>query len=479
MSKRRKKISRRSLVQVGGMAGAAGLGAAADFAHAQSSSPGSKDAYQAISETVSSTPIVDTHEHLLEESSRLGGTSSRIKSNDWSFLLSHYLNSDLLTCGMPEEDLDRFFGSEVDPVSKWTILEPYWPRVRHTGYGQAVEIAIRKLYGVENLSGENVSQIARAYRDNLRKGFYRRVLQEIGGIESCQVNSLEAPFNESEQPLLLMQDLSILGMHMGPDIDAYAPRTGVTVQDLDDWHRVIDWWFESYGRFAVAVKSQAAYSRNIDYSDVPADQASPVFKARMAGDPVTDEEKKRLEDHLFWYCVRKATEFDLPIKIHTGYYAGQNRMPLGRLQGNAAAAAELCRSAPDSRFIFMHINYPFYEELIALAKQYTNCNVDMCWAWIISPVAAVNFLKQYLVTAPANKVLTFGGDYIPVEPVIGHVALARRGISRALYSLVDEGWLTLKAACDLVEALLRGNAHDIFRLSRKTTLLKTAPWTRT
>ncbi|MFB3905793.1 MAG: hypothetical protein ACE15E_20280 [Acidobacteriota bacterium] len=36
----------------------------------------------------------------------------------------------------------------------------------------------------------------------------------------------------------------------------------------------------------------------------------------------------------------------------------------------------------------------------------------------------MNFLKQYLVTAPANKVLTFGGDYFSVEPVVGHAALA-------------------------------------------------------
>ncbi len=48
----------------------------------------------------------------------------------------------------------------------------------------------------------------------------------------------------------------------------------------------------------------------------------------------------------------------------------------------------------------------------------------MCWAWIVSPIASVNFLKQYLVTAPANKVLTFGGDYFSVEPVVGHAALA-------------------------------------------------------
>lgn len=100
----------------------------------------------------------------------------------------------------------------------------------------------------------------------------------------------------------------------------------------------------------------------------------------------------------------------------------------------------------------------------------------MCWAWIISPVAGVNFLKQYLVTAPTNKVLTFGGDYIPVEPVIGHVELARRGIAQALSGLVNEGWLTLDSAVSSVEEIMRGNAHRIFNLAEKTGRLQNPPW---
>jgi hypothetical protein len=44
--------------------------------------------------------------------------------------------------------------------------------------------------------------------------------------------------------------------------------------------------------------------------------------------------------------------------------------------------------------------------LLAVAKQYSNAYIDMCWSWIINPVAAKDFLKKYLVTVPANKLLT-------------------------------------------------------------------------
>jgi predicted TIM-barrel fold metal-dependent hydrolase len=273
-----------------------------------------------------------------------------------------------------------------------------------------------------------------------------------------------------------MQDISILGMHMGPDVDAYAAKPGIEVRDLSDWHRVIDWWFETYGPYAVAVKTQAAYSRNIDFAEVPPEEVEGVFKKMLNKDVVDPADEKRLQDHLFWYCAGRATEHALPVKMHTGHYAGDSKMPMGRLLGNADAASALCRTAPDTRFVFMHINYPFYEDLIAVAKHYTNCYVDMCWTWILSPVAANRFLMQYLVTAPANKVLTFGGDYVPVEPVVGHAALARRGITTALAQLVDEGWLDRDAALDLVDPIMRGNARALFDLERKTERLKTAPW---
>ena len=442
--------------------------------HAENPQPA--DFRKQLQSKVKETLFIDTHEHLLEEDVRLKADHARIKANDWSFLLSHYLDSDLLTAGMPKEIHQAFFSPQTDPIKKWDLLEPYWPSVRHTGYGQAVEIAIRELYGVSSLSRETVAKIQEGYLKRIQPGFYRDILRNTAGIESCQVNCLSSPFSESKEPLLLMQDISIIGMHIGPNISAYAPMTGIEVKDLQDWHAVIDFWFKKYGPYAVAVKSQAAYSRNLDFAEVPAETAEPVFKKKLNKEALTPAEQKLLEDHLFWYCVRKATEYKLPVKLHTGYYAGQNSMPLSRLQGNPGAITDLCQKAPDTNFIFMHICYPYYEELIAAAKQFTNAHVDMCWAWIISPVASVNFLKQYLVTAPANKVLTFGGDYIPVEPVAGHAAIARRGIVNALMQLVEENWLNPEDALGLVEPIMRGNANRIFHLDEKKKNLEKAPW---
>jgi predicted TIM-barrel fold metal-dependent hydrolase len=377
---------------------------------------------------------------------------------------------------MPQTEYDRFFSRNTSALDKWKILAPYWPNVRTTGYGMAVEIAMQQLYDVPELSGETIRKIASSYEKVCRKGFYKEILCKKSGIESCQVNALEQPFRKTAMPTLLMQDISIVGMFAGPKIDTYAKSTSIDVKTLTDWYRVIDWWFEKYGPYAVAVKSQNAYSRDIDYEDVPVEKAEPVFKKRISGEALNSKERKLLEDHLFWYSVKAATKANLPVKLHTGYYAGQNGMPLSRLINNPDSAARLCKTAPDARFVFMHICYPYYEEILSVAKHYTNAYIDMCWSWIINPIAAKDFLKKYLVTAPANKILTFGGDYIPVEPVLGHAVVARRGIALALSELVEEGWLSLGRADELADMIMHKNARTIFNLPEKTKKLKAVHW---
>ena len=428
---------------------------------------------------IARTPFVDTHEHLVEEERRTGWTKPAplLPCNDWALLFSHYLNSDLLVAGMPARDYAAFAAPDTTTSRKWSLLEPWWPAVKHTGYGRAVRLAIERLYGVPELDARSVHRVAEAYGRMVKPGFYDNVLRQHALVESCQVNSLEATFMESRQPLLLMQDLSIIAFGAGSaNWRTFTDGDGSKAGDLAGWHRVIDHYFKRYGPYAVAAKTQVAYQRRLDFEDVPAEQAAEPFRKLVAGEPVTPEQRKAVDDHLFWYCVRKATAADLPVKLHTGYYAGQNSMPLGRVAQNPADVAEVLRRAPDTTFVLMHMGYPCQEQILALAKHYANVVVDLCWAWIISPTATARFVRDFLVTAPANKLLTFGGDYIPVEPVVGHAAIARQGLARALESAVQEGWMSLAEAAELVPLLMNGNARRVFRLEEKARVLRGAPW---
>ncbi len=101
---------------------------------------------------------------------------------------------------------------------------------------------------------------------------------------------------------------------------------------------------------------------------------------------------------------------------------------------------------------------------MALAKNFPNVCLDLCWLYIISPTAATRMLHEAIETVPANKIFAFGGDFIIPEGAYGHSVLARRVVSRVLTEKVEEGYLAEDEAVRLARRLLQENAAVFFRL---------------
>ena len=242
MAAEREKPSRREALKVLGRVGAAAtLG---DTVYGQSApvTPMAAAAGFAaeLRQRVEQTVLVNTHEHLPDEDERLRGEG--LKCDDWAGLLGHYLDSDLVAAGMPQTVRAKVFSPGGDPLAKWRAIAPYWPAVKNTGYGRSVRIAIRELYGIDDLEEKSIGRLQQGYESLRKAGFYRKILVNMAGIESCQVNHVSSggPFKESRQPTLLMQDLNITHMHMwGPDLKGVGGPTGKEVRDLSDWHAVI------------------------------------------------------------------------------------------------------------------------------------------------------------------------------------------------------------------------------------------------
>jgi predicted TIM-barrel fold metal-dependent hydrolase len=417
-----------------------------------------------IKEKVYRTPFIDTHEHLCEEKSRL-------KNHDdcWFDILKPYLGDDLISAGLSKDDFEKVWNNETPLSEKWDMVSPYWDFIKNTGYAKSVLITLKELYDVDEITINNLELIQEKFLKLKKKGFYKTVLRNIANVKWCQVNSLEGKlFCETEYPDLLKQDISFVPMFadetsvLGESVEKFSQPTGIDVKNINDWYAVVDWYFNKYGKAAIAVKSQNAYNREMDYERVSKEKAAPIFLKRLNKENMSSDEKKMLEDHLFWYAVDKATEHNLPIKLHTGYFAGANGMPMDRLKNIPAELTAMCMNAPKSKFVFMHMTYPYQNELTAIVKHHTNAHASMCWAWIINPIAAKNFLKEFLVTAPASKILTFGGDYGHVEAVVGHAEIARRGITLALTELVDENWMSLDEVMELIEPIMYKNAERLF-----------------
>lgn len=430
----------------------------------------SKDGFLAtLRRLTDSTPMVDSHEHLQDECERLKDNKNCIR------LFKHYLGDDFVAAGLNGNSV---FGKEAEkeePVVLWRHLEPFWNGVKNTGYGQAARITIRELYGIDNISESVIPQLQQAFEKVSVSGFYEKILRGHCNLESCQVD--QGLFTETTQPALLLQDINFTNLLHGNISSEQTGRVGITeIKDLNGYHDFIRRWFQKYAPYATATKCAMAYYRGLDFEKVPAELAEKPCRKRLENVQLEPNERKLFQDHIFWFCVEQADEHHLPVKLHTGYYAGSNNMKVSRVGQNVAQAADLCILSPKTRFVFMHTAYPYGPELISVAKHFTNAYIQTCWAWIIDPIGTKDFLKRYLVTAPSSKIHTFGGDYNVVENVTGHARMARNGVYMALAELVDEGYFGQDDALDLVEPLLKGNGRRIFNLENKYKVARNVPW---
>jgi predicted TIM-barrel fold metal-dependent hydrolase len=229
-------------------------------------------------------------------------------------------------------------------------------------------------------------------------------------------------------------------------------------------------------RPAVAVKSQRAYQRGLDYAKVGVRQAAPLFERLLQQGRLNTASAKLLENHLFWFCVDEAYSFELPVKLHTGVLWKPGKHSLAEVDRHPKQLQELCRTSPATRFVFLHSGHSNWQEMINVAENHSNAYLEMSWSWTLDPSISEDFLKNYLLRASPERILTFGGDYVAVEPVLGHASLARRGIVAALDELVEKGSLAPATALDLVAPLMHGNADRLFGLSKKTAVLEDVPW---
>ncbi|MFZ4522237.1 MAG: amidohydrolase family protein [Bacteroidales bacterium] len=420
------------------------------------------DQFHRIFEKIQETPFIDTHEHFIDESERLNCLKPFIQCDDWTTIFGLYSKFDFVSAGMPKSDVGAFTSSEIHPIDKWKIIEPYWHKVKYTGSGQVIQNTIKELYHIPQLSLEIIPELEEKYQAYRKKGFYKETLRKAN-VKSCIVNPPGRPFKETELPEILYQDINALGM-ININVEQYNESILPKVSTLRDWLHIIDWWFEKYSNQAVGVKIGNAYFRRLDFNRTDLETVEPLFQDKLSGIKLSELEEKQIQDYIFWYVVELATQKGLPIKLHTGYQAMNNMMILENVMHNPADCANLCRLSPDARFIFFHISYPYYEPMIALAKHYKNAFIDMCWSWTLNPMASIDFLKKYILTAPVNKLLVFGGDDLYIENLMGHSILARKGIAHALSELVQDQWISERDSMEIAERIMYKNTEEIYAI---------------
>jgi len=173
---------------------------------------------------------------------------------------------------------------------------------------------------------------------------------------------------------------------------------------------------------------------------------------------------KAFQDYMMHFILRLAGRTGYTFQFHTGLQEGNGNLIY---HSDPTLLSNLFLEYPDVRFDLFHMSYPYEHALSALAKNFPNVYIDMCWGHIVSPAAAVNALVEWLDAVPANKISAFGGDYCFVDAVYGHQLLARENVARALAIKVEQGVFGVDRACRIGEMLFIDNPMAIFRLEGK------------
>jgi hypothetical protein len=418
---------------------------------------------------IETAPFTDTHEHLRSESSVTGSPPDILVD-----LFDNYVTADLVVAGASPDAVARLIDpSEPDLKARFRPVQSAWERCRHTGYGEATRIVARRFYGIDGITPEtleNAKEKAAAFR---RPGTRIELLRQAG-IDHIQVDDFSwkcAP--DASGPDFFLYDLSWESFCSGRiDTKAVHEEVGMEVRDVETLRAAMAALFAKYGACAIAVKSQHAYNRTLRWEERDEADVARVLGKVIAGEAVGEGEKCVLGDWCWARGVELATEYDLPFKIHTGYYAGHSRMPIERVPSGHLCA--LLARYPKARFVLMHIAYPYSEELTAIAKHYPNVWVDLCWAWSINPSAATDFVRRFIHAVPANKLFGFGGDSFWPTASVAYSVQARQGLTRALEAEVTDGLLSERDALALAERFMTQNQRDCFDLAGTRTAIYSA-----
>ncbi len=248
-------------------------------------------------------------------------------------------------------------------------------------------------------------------------------------------------------------DMFVRCFHPGmQDHDANCPFTHYPDAPRDDFGAYLEYLealFTTWrGRGAVALKSASAYERGLDYGEGDFAAAARVFGRHP--ETVGPAERAIYEETVFnWFC-RLAAKLDVPFQIHMG---------LGRLPGSRpmlfVPTLERHRGV---HFVLFHIGYPWYDEVAGLLHNYDNVSVDMVWAPLISPTAAIAGLHQYIEVARSNDRIAWGSDNWTSEEAVGALLAWEHVVATVLAQKVDDAYFDAEDADALAARLMHANA---------------------
>ncbi len=417
-------------------------------------------AYQQMKSFLDAIPAIDTHDHIRpfdRLKSKPGANPDGEAMNLHAlFRHSYYPWFNPLTPRPPEMPFDDW----------WGRAKSNFDNARATTFYRYLLPAFQDLYGVDfdritdQQARELDSRIAENYRD---PRWLYQVVTERANIELMIVDRYWAPLEmRSDYPFALtaMNVNSLFrGFHpseYGRDFAnpyACAKERGLRVESVDDYVALLDRLIaDAKQRGLPCLKNTLAYSRTLEFRNVPKEQAARAFGRPRA--ELKAEEIRDFEDFVMWRICESAARHDLPIQIHTGQ---------ARIQGsNPMLLVDLIEANRKTKFVLFHGGFPWVGETgVIVMRHASHVWVDSVWLPTLSYTMAKRAFHEWLEVMPSDHIL-WGADSNHAEGIYGSTETTRRCLAEVLVEKIAAGDLSEEQARQIGRQILRDNALTLF-----------------
>jgi len=211
---------------------------------------------------IQSIRLVDTHEHMRREADWVEEGPDILQD-----LFGNYVPADLHSAGASPQALHNLMDPAQDIVTRFQGIQQAWEAVQFTGYGEAVRLVAKHIYGLDELSGTGLANAQDKVKLLRVRGQRYHILHELAYLDHIQTDDFSWPcLPDPSGPDFFLYDLSWATFCSGQiDPDAIYAATAVEVKDLATLKRAMAAIFAQHAPCAIAVKSQHAYNRTLSW----------------------------------------------------------------------------------------------------------------------------------------------------------------------------------------------------------------------
>ena len=415
-----------------------------------------------IREFVGRLPIVDVHEHHLPE------VILQREVNLLQLFRQSYAGwtQDRPYC-LPSESREADPMLEACGPTTWEGLSPFLDRSGSNSFVRNLVRAVVELHGdgAQEITPDNWEALDAAVRAAHRRPEWRHEILDRAGLTTIITDAYNNPLLDARPSLganyrsVMRINAFALGWHPdsrdhnGNSAHKLFKRLGLGAASFDEYLANLEALVDGMAsRGQVALKNALAYDRDVQF-DKPDERLARAAWGHATPSP---PERKAFGDLIVDRLCGLAGARGLPMQMHLGTGIIRGSHPLG--------VVGLIERHPRTRFLLMHLAYPWSRELLGMAFVYRNIWLDLTWSFLLSPSHFKLALHEAIEVLPDESRMMLGGDNWHIEETFGTISTARRLIAEVLEEKLTGGYFGRAAAERLARRMLHDNARDFFRL---------------